>query len=145
MTTSVQHFRHDYIQPPFAEATAIDAMHPGVVACEPGTSVRDAARAMTDRGTHALVVEGISGDHLVWRVFTDMDLVAAARAGQFSRAVGDLATAEAATVDPGTPLSEVAGLMADHRVAHVIVVHGGRPAGVVSSADIARSIAWSHD
>ena len=148
MTTAMQHFRHDYIEPPFDEATVMDVMHPGVLSCHPGATVRDAARAMSDHGMHALVVEGISRDasghsHLHWGVFSDMDLVRAAAAGKLDAQVGDEASAEAATVEPGAPLRDVARLMEQHRISHVIVVHGGRPTGVVSSADLARAVAWS--
>ena len=144
MSTTTQHFRHDYVQPPFEEATAFDVMHAGVLACSPGITVRAAARALADHAVHALVVEGISGERLVWRVFTDMDLVRAARAGKLDAPVSEFASADAATVESDAPLASVADVMLDHDVSHVLVVWGGRPTGIVSSTDFARAVAWSH-
>ena len=143
MTTSMQHYRHDYLQPSFEDATAFDVMHAGVLACSPGITIRAAARALADHAVHALVVEGINGDRLVWRVFTDMDLIRAARAGKLDAPVSDFASAEAATIESDAPLSRVADVMLDHDVSHVLVVWGGRPTGIVSSTDFARAVAWS--
>lgn len=145
MPASVQHYRHDYIQPPFKDATAFDVMHAGVLSCSPETSVRAAARALADHGVHALVVEGISEGRLVWRVFSDMDLVRAAREDKLDAHVSDFASADAATVDSDSPLPSIAQQMLDHGVTHVVVVYAGRPVGVVSTADIARAVAWAHE
>ena len=142
MTTGMQHYRHDYVQPSFEDATAFDVMHAGVLACAPGVTVRAAARALTDHGVHALVIEGISGDRLVWRVFTDMDLVRAAHAGKLDSPVSDFASADAATIESDASLDRVAQAMLDHNVSHVLVVWGGRPTGIVSSFDVARTVAW---
>lgn len=49
---------------------------------------------------------------------------------------------EIVTVDPATPLPEAAELMDEHATAHLLVVSGGRPAGVISSLDLAGALAW---
>ena len=66
----------------------------------------------------------------------------ASEAGIEGRTAGDAARTEVVTVDPSTPLAEAARLMDAHDTAHLIVTNDGRPAGVVSSLDIAGALAW---
>ena len=149
MTASpVQRYRHDYLFPPLAEATVFDAMHAGVISCPPDASPREVAGTMAAHGVHAVVIEGIGHDaaghaRLSWRVFTDLDLARAAADLDAVGTVGDMASGHVETVEPVMPLTEAARLMADTRMSHLVVVHAQRPIGILSSADVARVIAWS--
>lgn len=148
MTAPVRPYRHDYLFPPLGEATVFDAMHPGVVSCPPDASMRDVAKTMAGQGVHAAIIEGIGKDttdhaRLSWRVFTDLDLARAAADIGNSSTVDDMASGHVETIEPGTPLTEAARIMADLRVSHLVVVHDRRPIGILSTADVARAIAWS--
>jgi CBS domain-containing protein len=148
MTAPVQPYRHDYLFPPPGEATVFDAMHAGVVSCPPDASMRDVAKTMAGQGVHAVLIEGIgkdAADHarLSWRVFTDLDLARAAADIDSARTVADMASGHVETIEPGAPLTEAARIMADLRVNHLLVVHDQRPIGILSTADVARVIAWS--
>jgi CBS domain-containing protein len=55
----------------------------------------------------------------------DLERIAATR-------VGELMTADVVTVEPTTPLDEVAAAMAHHRVSTVPVVEDGRVVGVIT-------------
>jgi signal-transduction protein with cAMP-binding, CBS, and nucleotidyltransferase domain len=102
---------------------------------------------MAGHGVHAVLIEGLGHDaaghsRLSWRVFTDLDLARAAADLDSIGTVSDVASGHVETVEPGAPLAEAARVMADTRVTHLVVVHAGRPIGILSSADIARTIAW---
>jgi CBS domain-containing protein len=71
-----------------------------------------------------------------------MDIVRAAPAGVEGRTAAEAARTELVTVDPATPLTDAARLMEEHRTAHLPVMSGQQPAGVVSSLDIAAALAW---
>jgi CBS domain-containing protein len=147
MTAAVQRYRHDYLFPPLGEATVFDAMHAGMVSCAPDTTPREVARTMARHGVHAVLIEGIvtaAGDRrLSWRVFTDLDLARCAADIGAASTVADMASGHVETVAPDTPLTEAATIMADARVSHLVVVHAGGPIGILSTADLARAIAWA--
>jgi CBS domain-containing protein len=102
---------------------------------------------MASHHVHSVVVggiatDGVQGDHLVWRLVSDMDLVRAAETGIEGRTAEDVARSQAITVDPSTPLAAAARLMDVHNTSHLIVTSGGAPIGVLSSLDIAGALAW---
>jgi CBS domain-containing protein len=84
----------------------------------------------------------VHGDHLVWGLISDMDLVRAAETGIEGRTAEDVARTEAISVDPSTPLATAARLMDVHNTSHLLVASGGAPVGVLSSLDIAGALAW---
>jgi CBS domain-containing protein len=53
-----------------------------------------------------------------------------------------VAATEPLTASPSDTLAEVARVMADHDVAHLVVVDGreGEPMGVISTLDVARAL-----
>jgi CBS domain-containing protein len=133
---------------PLAELRAIDAMHPGMISCPPGTPLRTVARMMASYRVHAIVIHAHDDDELpggdTWGVVTDADLV---RAGLQDDLDGLTATQVAATpvltVSSVDPLERAMQLMVENEVTHVIVVerHSGRPIGVLSTLDVARALA----
>ena len=133
--------------PAFERATVADVMRPGVMSCAPDAPLVTVAQTMATHHVHSVVVAGLAtddagGDHLIWGLVSDMDIVRAARAGIDGHTAADAARTEVVTVEPSTPLAEAAGLMDEHDTAHLIVTSGGQPAGIVSSLDIAGALAW---
>jgi CBS domain-containing protein len=57
---------------------------------------------------------------------------------------GSIAATEFLNVDPEAPLTRAVQLMTGHEVTHVVVRDeaSGRPAGVLSTLDVAGVIAW---
>ena len=74
---------------------------------------------------------------------SDLDLVAAARAGLASRTAGESAVTPIVTVRTDDALERAAELMVDNSLSHLCVVDAvtRRPVGVLSTIDIARVIA----
>ncbi len=123
-------------------------MHHGTISLPPQSTLQDAAGEMARHSVHCVVIDGLArgadrGEHLVWGILSDLDLMRAAAAGRLDVAAGELAASEVVTVDPDDTIEQVAQLMAEHDVTHVVVVspETGRPAGVVSSLDVAGALA----
>jgi CBS domain-containing protein len=148
MTSPIQPFPGRYLPSRLDQATVADAMSPGVMSCSPDVSAVDVARMMAAHRIHAVVVEGIDldtvrGEALVWGVVSDLDLARAAHSRIEELTAADLAATEPVAIDPSTPLAEAAQMMDEHATAHLIVVEGGRPIGMLSTLDIAGAVAWA--
>jgi CBS domain-containing protein len=50
--------------------------------------------------------------------------------------VRDIMNTDVATAAPGTPITQVANLMADRDVGAVVIVEGGKPVGIVTDRDL---------
>ena len=103
----------------------------------PDDTVADAARFMRDDDVGALVVvqEGKPTG-----IVTDRDIVVRAIAegrDPSSTTVGDIATTSTITVTPDQTAQDAAQLMRDNDIRRIVVVHDGRPAGIVSIGDLA--------
>ena len=147
MSGTIQPYRGSYLMPAFERATVSDVLRPGVMSVAPDAPLVDVAQVMATNHVHSVVVGGMTrdahgGEHLVWGLVSDMDLVGAAEGGLEGRTATDAARTELVSVEPATPLAEAARLMEEHRTAHLIVVSKGHPVGVVSSLDIAGALAW---
>jgi CBS domain-containing protein len=147
MARTVQSYRGSYLMPSFETASVADVMHPGVMSCPPEAPLVTVAQTMATHHVHAVVVGGIGnddvhGDHLVWGLISDMDLVRAAEVGIEGRMAEEIARTEAITVEPSASLATAARLMDVHGTSHLIVVSGGAPIGMISSLDIAGALAW---
>ena len=147
MTGALQPYRGSHLMPAFERATVVDVMRPGVMSCAPDAPLVTVAQTMATHHVHSVVVGGMTrddagGEHLVWGLVSDMDVVRAAESGLEGRTAADAARTELVTVDPSTPLIEAARLMNEHATAHLLVVSGVHPSGVVSSLDIAAALAW---
>jgi CBS domain-containing protein len=111
------------------------ALRGAAVICTPATTLREAARLMTDAGATALVVD--LGTHL--GVVTDSDLRARVVAEGVSsdERVSAVMTAPAFTVDSDRPGSEVLLDMLDRGVRHFPVTSPtGRVIGVIEDHDL---------
>jgi CBS domain-containing protein len=76
-------------------------------------------------------------------LISDLDLAAAAAADRFGTVAGAVAASPVVSVGPDEPLLQAAKLKVEYGCAHLIVVdpESGRPVGVLSTLDIARSLA----
>ena len=146
MQTALQPYQGSWLMPAFDHASVVDAMHPGVMTCLAEESLVGVARTFATHHIHAIVVvahEPSGGvEEPAWSVLSDRDLVAAALAGIEDRTAGEAANTEAPTIDRDASLEHAARLMTEHDVSHLVVVSDGRPVGMISTIDIAGSIAW---
>ena len=136
-----------YLMPSLERATVSDAMHPGILACEPDASLSEVAQMMATYHVHCIAVVGISHEEPecgVWSVISDLDLVRAGIRGGETPSARAIAQQPLVTVEPTTPLIEAGGLMLAHQVSHLVVIQPGtqRPIGIISTADIAGVLAW---
>jgi CBS domain-containing protein len=136
-----------YLMPSIANATVGDAMHPGILSCEPDASLTEVARLMATHHVHSLAVIGIAHselEHGVWGIVSDLDLLRAAARDVEVETAGSLAQQPLVSVTPSTPLLEAADLMLTHGVSHLVVVEpeSQRPIGIVSTLDVVGVLAW---
>jgi signal-transduction protein with cAMP-binding, CBS, and nucleotidyltransferase domain len=147
MARTVQPYSGSYLTPSFETASVADVMHPGVMSCPPDAPLLAVAQTMATHHVHSVVVSGVAsdpvhGEHLVWRLISDMDLVRAAESGIEGRSAEEIAQTEPVTVNPSISLAAAAQLMTEHGTAHLIVTSAGAPIGIVSSLDVAGALAW---
>lgn len=136
-----------YLMPSLEHATVSDAMHPGILACDPDASLTEVAQTMATHHVHSLAVVGISHEEPrcgVWSVISDLDLVRAGIHQGEAQSAGAIAQQPLVTVEPSLPLREAGELMLRHTVSHLVVLEPGtqRPIGILSTADIAGVLAW---
>ena len=117
--------------------TVRDAWTPNARSAAPTDSLADAAQAMKQEDVGSLPV--VEGGRLIG-ILTDRDIVlraVAERVDPQSIIVGDVASRELVTVEPGQDLDEALALMARHRVRRLPVVEDGRLVGMLAQADVA--------
>lgn len=147
MSTLNRPYQGSYRTPTLQHATVADAMHPGVMACDPDATVTEVARMMATHHVHCMAVMGMSatpsGESLAWSVITDRDVLSAGMRDADGRTAGTLAR-QVHTVEPGTPLREAGELMLTTGDSHVLVINPDtqHPVGVVSTLDVAGVLAW---
>jgi CBS domain-containing protein len=119
-----------------------DAMRHGVLSCQAETPLRVIARMMAEHGVHSVVATNLDAvSESAWGIVTDVDLLRSASEDPDERTAGEIAGTELLTVGPDETLERAAQTMAEHEVTHLVVVTGDRPIGVLSSLDIAASLA----
>lgn len=130
--------------------TVADAMHPGVLSCSVRTPLSRVARMMVLYRIHAVVVyseeDADPGDTTrFWGVVADLDIAAAAAAGEDFETVtaGQAARTPVVHVTPNDSLVRAAELMTMHKAAHLLVVtpEFEAPVGVISALDLAGVVA----
>jgi CBS domain-containing protein len=139
--------RGSYRAPALEHALVEDVMRRGIISCGPDTDLTTVARTMAINHVHAVVVSGIEvepggGERLTWGIVTALDLHGAALPGAGAPDAGMLASTEVLTVDVSEPLARAAQMMVEHQLTHLLVVSGARPIGVLSTLDVAGSLAW---
>jgi CBS domain-containing protein len=146
--TATQTNHGSYLMPSLEHATVSDAMHPGILSCEPDATATEVARLMATEHVHCVAVVGISYEEspqcFVWGIVSDLDLIAAGIRDGLERTARDLAGQPIITVTPSMPLRDAGELMLTHRVRHLVVTdaEAGRPIGILSTLDVAGVLAW---
>lgn len=100
--------------------------------------VREAVALIAERRIGALPV---IDDGQVTGVFSERDVIAClAEVGPaaLDKAVGDVMTSPAVTVEPGTPVIAALSLMTRRRIRHLPVLDGGVVIGLVSIGDLVK-------
>jgi CBS domain-containing protein len=135
--------QHTFHSPEFDSATVLDAMRLGVVSVAPDTPLRAVARVMATYRIHAVVVSEPEGDR-PWGIISDVDLAAAAGKELDKVTARDIGRSRLVTIGADEDLPRAAQLMAEHGMAHLVVVqpHSGHPVGVLSTLDLAGVLAW---
>jgi len=122
-----------------------EVMHQGIIGCAPETPLSEVARVMSEHRIHCVVVGRLAvdghGTRLRWGVVSDLDLVRAA-ATRDELTAGNVAATEPLTARPSDSLRDVARIMSEHEVAHLVVIdeHEQEPIGVISTLDLAGAV-----
>jgi CBS domain-containing protein len=105
------------------------------VVVDPATSVRDAARLMSERGIGGVPV--VEGPRLVG-IFTERDIMARVVAAELppSTPVGDVMSTDLVVADVNEGSEACLRRMQQAKVRHVIVLRDGQLAGIVSLRDL---------
>jgi CBS domain-containing protein len=149
MPDTATHNHHgSYLMPSLEHATVADAMHPGILSCEPDATLSEVARMMATQHVHCVAVVDMSHEKpphgFVWGIISDLDLVAAGIRDDTERTARDLAGQPVMSVKPSVPLRDAGELMLTHRASHLVVTdaEAGRPIGILSTLDVAGVLAW---
>ena len=126
---------------PEAARQARDIMHPGAECIGASDTVAAAAQKMRDLGVGSLPICG--PDDRLHGILTDRDIVmkciAEGRDPAQVRA-GDLAQETLFWVEATAGVGEVLHQMEDHRVKHLPVIENHRLVGIITEADLARTL-----
>jgi CBS domain-containing protein len=127
---------------PFEEARVRDVMNDGVVSCPSDMPLRAVAAIMVRERIHSVVVFD-GGPERAWGIISDLDVVSAANSDLDREQASAVAGTPVVTVGPNERLARVVQLMTEYQTTHLIVVEpeSDRPVGVVSTLDIARTLA----
>lgn len=122
----------DALGTPVGELLSRDA-----VTALPDTSIRDAARIMTDHRVSALLV--VAGGRVVG-ILTDRDIRSkvVAPGGSTDAAVSSIMTPDPVTVDASTRTFDATLLQIERAVHHLPVCENGAPVGMVTTGDLLR-------
>lgn len=106
-----------------------------VLTASPADTLRQAARAMDERGVGSVVV--LDGGDLAG-ILTERDLLRATARGvdPDTAVVGDHMTREVVTAEADWEVYEAAAEMTDHHIRHLVVTRGSDVIGVVSVRDL---------
>lgn len=120
---------------------ARDVMTPDPACCTPNTSVDDIARMMVQNDCGEIPV--VDTDDRVIGVVTDRDIVCRVVAegkNPMGYTAESCMSQSVVTVAEDAPLEEVIAMMETHQIRRVpVIADGGRCAGIISQADLART------
>ena len=124
-----------------------DLMHPGVLTCQPDTSLGQVAVLLAQHRVHALIVPDRDGRTL--GIISDFDLLAGewlsidAESLDTMRklTVSDLMSYPVDTIEADTPLGDAAHKLIEKDINRLLVTEDGNPVGMISISDFVASIA----
>jgi CBS domain-containing protein len=115
-----------------------DVMNRKVIKASPDTSVREAARIMTDNRIGCVVVEK---NGRVVGILTDRDILTALAkdgdANYDNMKISDIMTRYVIFASPGSRIEKVAETMIKHKIKKMPVIEGEKLIGIITSTDIA--------
>jgi predicted transcriptional regulator len=117
--------------------TVGDVMSRDLLTIEQGTSLVDAAAAMTERRVGAVLV--VAGDRLTG-ILTERDVLRAVAAGEIGGHVADWMTRGPETVDADESTQQAGVVMIHGGFRHLPVLDSGKPCGIVSIRDLMRVV-----
>lgn len=147
---------------------AVDIMTQEVITVTEETSVRDLARILTEHHIGSVPVVD-AGGRLIG-IVTESDLIEQDKNFHIptvislfdwiiylesekkferelkrmtARTVGEIYTREVVTIEPSTPVSQIADTMTSRKIHALPVVDGGKLVGIVARIDLIRSMAGS--
>jgi CBS domain-containing protein len=129
-----------------AAVTVADVMTRELATCTADASLCTVARTMTEQRVHCVAIAGIerAGQHLIWGLIDDLDLVMAEHRGAIGEPAASIAATSPMAVEATDSLACAAELMIEHNTSHVVVAGpSGLPTGIVSTLDVARILAAS--
>ncbi len=142
---------------------ASDVMVTNVISVRPNACVQDVAHILLKN--HISAVPVVDADGTIVGIVSEGDLMRRAETGtlrrrpwwlavltgreglaaeyvkEHSRKVADVMTRNVVTVEPGTPLAEVAAILEKNRIKRVPVVKDGKIVGIVSRANLLQALA----
>jgi CBS domain-containing protein len=122
-----------------------DIMMKAVMAVDVNTNARNCAKAMAKRGVSCAVITQ-SGNAV--GIVTERDLISKVMSDAFDPnkvLVKDIMSTPLITISPNSTVTEAAAEMAEYRVRRLVVVdRNGTMVGIVTTGDIARSLAEKH-
>jgi CBS domain-containing protein len=142
---------------------AKDVMTTAILTVTPETDVGDIARTLLD--AHISAIPVIAGDGTLIGIVSEGDLMHRAEAEtrrrpswwlrllatpeepaarylkEFGRRARDVMTKDVITVEPDTPLTEIAAILEKYHIKRVPVMEGGKLVGIVSRANLLRGVA----
>jgi len=128
-----------------AEQKVADVMTKSVMSVELNTNAKECSKAMAKRGVSCAVVTQ-SGSAV--GIITERDLVSKVLAESIdarSVLVRDIMSTPLITIGPDATLTNAAELMAQYRIRRLVVVDTtGSLVGIVTTGDIARTLAEKH-
>ena len=145
---------------------AKDVMTTAILTVTPDTDVGDIARTLLE--AHISAIPVIAADGTLVGIVSEGDLMHRAEAEtrrrpsgwlrllatpeepterylkEFGRRARDVMTRNVITVEPDTPLTEIAAILEKFHIKRVPVLEGGRLVGIVSRANLLRGVATWH-
>jgi len=114
----------------------LDRKRGSVLMVEPGTSVRDAARMMDERGVGSVLV---MQDGKLAGIFTERDLMRRVVAHDLppaTTAVRDVMTTELVTCTPKATIADCEAMMSERHIRHLPVSEADAILGVITTGDL---------
>jgi len=107
------------------------------ITATPDTRIKDVARIMSEKRIGLVVIVDSSQPEVAVGVVSERDIVKAISNNvDVSRPVKDIMTTPVITVEGDEPVWNVARIMRQHNIRHVVVTKGGKLFGVISIRDL---------
>ncbi|MEM0467707.1 MAG: CBS domain-containing protein [Pyrobaculum sp.] len=107
------------------------------VTTTPDARIKDVARIMAEKKVGLVVIVDKNQPDIPIGVVSERDIVKAVAKGiEIDRSVREVMTSPVITIEGDEPIWNVAKVMREHNIRHVLVTKGGRLFGVISIRDL---------